>query len=376
MKKIVHITPTLYEGGAERLVSDLLSELSLNYSNKYVIYLMLFYDLDDSMFLSKSLHNDIKIITLGKKRGFDFKLIFKLFKVLYKLKPNIVNTHVGSFNYVFLLSFLLKKCNFFHTLHNDAYIECPNKYIRFVRKWIYKFKLVHPITISKNSSLSYKKVYGLDNDTLIYNGRKKIIKSDIFEKINAEFSKYRINEKTKIYINVASIGYLKNQIKLVKAFKEVLKENNNIVLLLIGGVREGNEKTLEEIKKNVSDNIHYLGVKPNVEDYLLLSNFFILPSVIEGMPISIIEAMSAGCIPLCSPVGGIPNMINHHKNGLLSKGYEIEDIYDLIKKSLSLKETKINEIVKQAMETYHKNYSIEICAKKYIRIYQTYTQGI
>ena len=370
MKKIIHILPTLYEGGAERLVADLLSELSLNYSNKYKTYLMLFYDIDDSMFLSKTLHSDIEVICLGKKKGFDFMLIFKVLKFLNKLKPTIVNTHVGSFNYIFLSSFILKKIKFFHTIHNEAKVECPNKYMRLLRKWIYKFRLINPITISKNSSLSYKQIYKLDNDVLIYNGRKKMVASNLFKKVSEDFNKFKINQKTKIFINVASIGYLKNQTKLIKAFNQVLKENNNIVLLLIGGVREGNEKTLKEIKRNISENIFYLGVKPNVVDYLLLSNFFILPSIMEGMPISIIEAMSVGCIPLCSPVGGIPNMIVDNKNGLLSSGYEVKDIYNLIKRALLLKDFDRKQISEQAIKRYKENYSIETCVKKYVEVYE------
>ena len=69
---------------------------------------------------------------------------------------------------------------------------------------------------------------------------------------------------------------------------------------------------------NKPPNVYFLGKVTNVSDYLLCADAFVLTSIFEGLPISLLEALSAGVIPVCTPVGGIINIVT--KNiGFLSE---------------------------------------------------------
>lgn len=368
--KIVQIIPSLNTGGAERFVVDLCNEMSKNELNK--IYLIIFFKTNEENFLKNELSNKIELIEFDKKLGFDINMLIKLFKILYKIKPNIVNTHTGSFEYL-IVCFLLffKRIKFYHTIHSDAKFESPNKYLRFLKKNIFKYNFSKPITISQTSSNSYREAYRLFNDYIILNGRNKIVSTKLFNSVKNEFiSNYRITEKTNILINVASIQKVKNQINLIKAVDELINNNVDIVLLIIGSPRGIEDKLTKELYSYESERIIFLGQKNNVSDYLLLSDIFCLTSLKEGMPISLIEAFSSKKECICTPAGGINDMIVNNFNGFLTSDFDAKNIQKTIKKVIGLTKTEKNKISTNAYNSFVDNYSIQKSASEYIRFYE------
>ena len=65
----------------------------------------------------------------------------------------------------------------------------------------------------------------------------------------------------------------------------------------------------DELIANKPGNVHFFGKVSNVSDYLLNADAFVLTSLFEGLPISLLEALSAGAVPVCTPVGGIINIV-------------------------------------------------------------------
>ena len=117
---------------------------------------------------------------------------------------------------------------------------------------------------------------------------------------------------------------------------------------------------------NDTEYVKILGTKQNVGDYLACADYFVLSSSWEGLPISLLEAMSIGCIPISTPAGGVVDVIKNGENGYISPSFNSEDFYKTVCKSfndteLIDKETIIND--------YKENYTIEVCASKYYNAY-------
>lgn len=90
-------------------------------------------------------------------------------------------------------------------------------------------------------------------------------------------------------------------------------------------------------------------------------------STFEGMPIVLIEALSMGCMPISTPVGGIPQMITHGITGFLSKDISLESYYETLKQALfSPEKAVIQNNCINAFKTY---YHIEISAEAYSNVY-------
>src|SRR5690606_23773831 len=122
---------------------------------------------------------------------------------------------------------------------------------------------------------------------------------------------------------------------------------------------------------SVSEGVFLLGEKANATDYLFASDYFCLSSVYEGMPISLIEAFAAGAIPVCTPVGGIPEMINELDPSLLAQGTSEEDYFQALKNAYHLSKERQEHLHKKAVILFKEKYAIARSAKSYQRLYQT-----
>ncbi|KAA2456752.1 glycosyltransferase family 4 protein, partial [Alistipes onderdonkii] len=111
---------------------------------------------------------------------------------------------------------------------------------------------------------------------------------------------------------------------------------------------------------------YWLGAKNNVGDYLLQADFFVLSSLFEGLPISLLEAISCGVIPICTPAGGIPDVINSESNGYVSKSFGADDFYYTLKRAFD-DEKYFNRI--HLEEYFENNFSMRHCAEGYFNAF-------
>jgi glycosyltransferase involved in cell wall biosynthesis len=118
-------------------------------------------------------------------------------------------------------------------------------------------------------------------------------------------------------INIARLTEQKAQPIIIKA-AQVLKNRGFRAHFLIVGEGEQREYLQSLIIQNgLSDDIRLLGFRSDVIDLLRLSDIFVLPSLDEGLPMSLLEAMASGIPVIATPVGDIPEVIQHNKEGLL-----------------------------------------------------------
>lgn len=365
---ITHIISSFTGGGAERFVVSLCNQLSKKDSLK--VHIISLFDVSESMFLHEQVSQRVKIHTLNKKLGFDYSVFFSLNKLIKKINPDIVHTHLRAFNYNYLNLIFNKNPKYFHTLHSDAILECPSSKNRTLRKVFLK-KNVIPITISEESSISFRKHYKLNNDLMIYNGREEVKATENYSSVLKEINNYKKNTDTKVFLHIGNLLPVKNQNSLLKAFKQFGDNGANAILLLIGDRRPGDTEIYKNMESYLGENIKYLGVKTNVEDYLLNSDVFVLVSHIEGMPMTLIEALSAKCIPIVTPVGGMINMVNHLEHGILSESPDANDIYTAFELYGALSKERIKEIKLRIIKSYQNDFSITKSSEAYLKAYKS-----
>lgn len=181
---------------------------------------------------------------------------------------------------------------------------------------------------------------------------------------------YKDNDKIRLLF-LGEIGQRKGVFDLLRAIglhKEELK--NNIVLRIGGNKME--EKLLSTIKEyDIADFVHFEGFVSGDKKIELLNwaNLFILPSFNEGLPISILEAMSYKMPIISTPVGGIPEVVDD-KNGILVEPGNDEQIFTAIKRYIDNKDIISSQgaCSYQKVETYMPEYVLNHLKSIYERL--------
>ncbi len=356
--KILEIIPQLSQGGAERFVIDLCNELS----KEHEVILVVLHNVDNHGFFQKELSERIRLISMNKRMGMDWKLFFRIAKLIKKEKPNVVHTHLRAILYTILSFTFFSKIKFIHTIHSDAEKEAGGGISKWCRKFAFGTKLVHPITISEESKHSFEKFYYLPS-TLIYNGRPEYNFNTDISTVQQELEKSKTNKNAKIIVNVARIDPAKNQLTLAKAVDNLNKQSYAVELAIIGS--KADKQIVNDIEALNSPYVHLLDVRTNPRDYMRAADAFCLSSIYEGMPITLIECFSVGAIPLCTPVGGIINMIQDGENGLLARSSNQEDIEQILKRFLELKDETIAKMKNNSLKTFER-FNMQHCCQQYI----------
>ena len=359
--KILHIHPSMAGGGIEAMICGLVNEMAKVHD---VTLCTIFEPKKDDVF-EKKLSSSVHRISLGKKiPGFSIKEVFDIYRCIRNGHYDVVHIH-GFFYYYALAVFLLhKRVKFVYTIHSDAAKENATWDKRFIRikKYAFQKDYIHPVTISKESKRSFTAYYGLDS-TLIYNGIPDYTYDTKVRKLTA----YRFTDKTRVFLHPGRITEAKNQIVLVKVFNRLISEED--VVLLIAGQKQ-DMQIWSELEPYLNERIIYLGERSDVRDLLAESDAFCLPSIWEGMPVTLLEALSVGCIPICSPVGGIPEVITNGENGFLSSDSSEEAYYKALKSFVSCTNIEVMDMKQKCLKTFDK-FRISEVVKKYIEVYKS-----
>lgn len=153
---------------------------------------------------------------------------------------------------------------------------------------------------------------------------------------------------------------------LSEALKNISsKENKDIELVIFGSSKPKDEEDL-------GFETHYLG---HLNDEISLAivysaaDVMIIPSIQDNLPNTIMESISCGTPVVAFNIGGIPDMIEHQKNGYLAKSFDTGDLANGIKWVLGDK-VRWKKLCQHAREKAEKEFNIVEVAKKYIDLYE------
>ena len=360
--KILQIHHSLAGGGVESMVCGLANEMI---KTEDVTVCSIFEPKPTDVFWYK-LDPRIKKITLGKsKEGFSLKELFLILSTIRNNKYNVVHVHSKFYYYALSVLFLHRKTKFFYTVHSDAKMENLGWDEKFFpwKKYCFRKAHIHPVTISNTSQKSFDDLYNCHND-LVYNGVPRPVISS--ENPVAEF---RLTDKTKLFIHAGRVDTPKNQLVLCKVFNRLIQEGHDIVLLIAGSKQK--KEIFTSLEPYLCDRIKYLGERNDIPQIMAHCDAMCLPSIWEGLPVTLLEALSVGCIPICSNVGGIPDVIESGMNGFLSKSSSEYDYYNTMCEYLLKSENEYEQIRRNCKRSFE-NYDIVNTTKSYLALYKAY----
>lgn len=356
--KIVHVIPSLKKpGGAESFCVNLAIALSkLNYE---VIIITLYKEIN--FYKEKLQKNKIAYYCLNKHKGLDIINSVKLRKLIKKIQPDIIHSHLSTY-----LSFFVgmvmknKKIVFIHTIHSSLSKEKPMRKINYwIMKKYERSNLMHHIAISPEVKKYFLNYTNLNKEIpIIYNGLP----------VNEFLNRGSLFSRKKDFICIANFIPIKNHLTLLKSFQKVILKKPNTNLTLVGYGTLQNEIKEAIFTLGLSNNVEFLGERNDISSLLSDHKYFILPSHSEGNPISVLEAMAAGLVILVTKYGGTKDIIINMKNGYLLDPFSQEQITNTMLMCLNNNEIN-NEIQKNNLSKIME-YDISETAKQHIKLYE------
>jgi len=196
---------------------------------------------------------------------------------------------------------------------------------------------------------------------------------DLFSPVKSDLREsYSVNTNEKLLLFVGRLVPLKNLLFLIRTFAEVVRERNNVKLLIVG---EGplERQTRAWVRKlKVEEHVILMGKVPNEQlpQYYSAANIFVISSYYETFSIVISEAMSCELPVVATRVGGIPMQIKEGKNGFLVESGNVEQFKEKIIFLLD-NEFLAEEIGKRNRQKVKEKYSWLESAKKLKAIYDS-----
>lgn len=354
-KRVAVVLPYFGNGGAENVVSRVVSHLDLASADVEVI--CIYGNPLDNMLEKAILNHGVKIKYIRKGKGFSFTAIVRLWKELSLFKPNVINTHLSACIYCIPWALFYGK-TLLHTVHNIPERELI-KAKQIPMNFMYKMHKAIPIAISEEISKMLVEYYHLDS-------RPDVITNPVDIE---RFNRPKIQHDDFIIITAGRLSEQKNQKLLIEAVGELKNEINNLKLIILGDgpLREELDSFIRG--KGLDEIVRLLGNVDNIEDYYAKADIFALCSLYEGVPLVILEAMAAGLPVITTDVGGIKDILQD--GGILVPAGDDRAYIDALRQLISDK-SALSSIGKKA-RIISKKHDSSVIANKYLNTYLKYS---
>lgn len=348
--KIGYLIGSSEIGGTERMILTLVKNIDKN------LFDFVFFCLKGEGKFTELLRGEkFKVYVLNLKKN-PLSLL-KLFLYLKKEKPDILQSFLFVANIIGRI---------YGRLLNITFIISSQRSTDPWRKWYHWFLEI----LTKNFVDIYISNSYAGKEVLIKKG--KIKRNKIFVIHNGIEIPEKLEHIEKEYIIVGSVGNLrkaKGYFNLIKSAEIVVKKYKNVRFYIVGD-GELKDEILKKIEdKNLKEYFVLTGYAENVYDYLKIFDIFVLPSLWEGCPVSLLESMSCGIPSIATNVGDVPYIIENGVNGFIVEKDDYEKIAEKIIYLIENKE-KREEIGKRAREKIKRDFSVKEMVEKYLSIYQ------
>jgi glycosyltransferase involved in cell wall biosynthesis len=227
---------------------------------------------------------------------------------------------------------------------------------------------VRPVAISVGLQADVQRTYGTGSVAMVPNG----IPTQRFQ--HSEEARIKVRESLQVrpgdvlLIAIGSLWPVKNHADLIRAMAGLSKTHSNLKLILAGvGILQDELVRLRD-ELNLGDSVKFLGVRQDVEDLLSGADVFVMPSLAEGNPLSLMEAMASGLPVVASAVGGIPDLIDDGVNGYLVKPRDVDQLSEAIGR-LAADEDLRRGIGARNSEKAVREFDIGLMADRYWELY-------
>lgn len=288
-------------------------------------------------------------------------LFFWSFRKLGELKPDIIHSHSADMGFFISFAARFYRVPIVNTCHG---ISFDDKQYFFLKRWGEKFFLRYS---------GFKKIIVVDKNGLEILG-KAGIKRGIYVPNGVDIYKFGRKQEKKSdgktrFLFVGRLEKQKGLEYLIQAAK-FLKGKNDFEIIVTGDGEEAENLKKAAAEFEVEDIIKFTG---KLSEHALIEQYtgcdiFVLPSLWEGLPLTLLEAAATGLPIIATEVGGIPSIFSHGENALLVKARDSRELAGKMQELMSDKE--LQKMLSTNARKLAEKYSWENSAKQLENIYE------
>ena len=368
---LLHIVNGFAIGGGELKLLELVKNLVEKRADKYTVTVC---SVGQGGTLQPEFERlGIKVFVIEKKHKFDISQVFKVCRIIKQEQIDLVQT---TLFYADVIGALAAKLTGVDAVISWATVSHPpdshetrlrhklsyQLCMRFVKRIVAVSEGVKKYLIEDRKIASKKIViihYGID--------------LSLFKSRNGFLDKRKRSElglpDHKIVIGtVARLEIQKGHRYLIAAAPESINKFSNVVFVFAGDGTLRQELETQVNALGLQENFRFLGFRKDVKELLFAFDVFVLPSLFEGLPNVILEAMASGRPIVATAVDGTPELIEHNETGLLVPPKSPHALQEQILKLLE-NEEKGSKLGRQAKEMAKQKFSFDQQFRKFEEVY-------
>lgn len=343
MIKIFHFIPTLNcDSGITSLIMSYFRKIDKSKFNFYFIY---FLESDKKNYESEIIELGGKCLKVSSPKNFiNFKKDLRIIFNKYCDSEEII-FHNHLINFTVLINDLLKKYFGKKVIIHNHQTKYSDRKLSSIRNRILCIPLkFYDYNFFACSDDAGKKIFGKNKDYFILNNSIDVdrYKFNSFERQNLR-NQFNFASDDIVFGHVGRFEYAKNHLFLIELFHKISLLNNNCKLLLVGNGRLKNNICDKINEMNLNDKVVILDARDDIPSILSSMDFFLFPSIFEGLGMVAVEAQASGLPIIISDtvpsITGINNFcflsLNDSFDVWTSKVFEMLNDYSLVSRESS-----------------------------------------
>ena len=281
--------------------------------------------------------NKIRIDVITESRPWDYRVVRRLTDLLTTLKPDIVETHQVKCHFILTQALLwggLRR-EFRWIAYHHGYTRANMKVVLYeaLDRWSLRYA-DHVVTFCRPFAHQLMR-RGVDRCRLsVISNAIEPPKPPNGHEISSLRKRLGLSPADLVILTVGRLSPEKGHQFLIEAFAALQTELVPPVHLFLVG--DGPQRDpLEKSALATGNHVHFLGHQPNAWPYYFIADVFALPSLSEGSPLVLFEAMAAHSAIVASAVGGIPEILTTGSSGMLVQPGNADALAEAIRSVLS-----------------------------------------
>ncbi len=367
--RLLQMIPDLPVGGAERVLADLIRNLS---PDRYDIMVVCMHAPLHTPVEEELTELGVPIQHLGKRLGPDLRMLPRIDRVVRAFSPDIVHTHRHVLRYVVPLFLARRIPRVVHTIHSLVEKESGGRPYWLMRLAYRKGAV--PVAICGEVATGVRRHHGIAACQVIPNGipvgrfRAAASRADARNMLG-------LADDAVVFSSVGRLSPEKDHILLLEAFARASEGRPEMTLLVVGDGPLRSELKQRVAQLRLHDRVRFLGNRTDIPEILAASNVFVLTSRWEGNPLTVMEAMAAGNAVVCTAVGGVPELVTDGSTGRLVPPSDAAGLANVMTELAGNAEQR-EALGKAAAREAEQRFDVSRMATSYAALYERLLQDL